>query len=93
MKVVNTIKLKEEADYEILYKKMEREVDQLTSEMERQQKLIKSEKMQLDKKFKESERSFHDLRMTSNIRIEVSFIAYVSCFFVSFLNYGQLLCL
>ncbi|XP_025793319.1 kinesin-like protein KIN-UA isoform X5 [Panicum hallii] len=70
MKVVNTIKLKEEADYEILYKKMEREVDQLTSEMERQQKLIKSEKMQLDKKFKESERSFHDLRMTSNIRIE-----------------------
>ncbi|PUZ42798.1 hypothetical protein GQ55_9G610500 [Panicum hallii var. hallii] len=70
MKVVNTIKLKEEADYEILYKKMEREVDQLTSEMERQQKLIKSEKMQLDKKFKESERSFHDLRMTSNMRIE-----------------------
>ncbi|XP_039779932.1 kinesin-like protein KIN-UA isoform X2 [Panicum virgatum] len=70
MKVVNTIKLKEEVDYKILYKKMEREVDQLTSEMERQQKLIKSEKMQLDKKLKESEGSFHDLRMTSNIRIE-----------------------
>ncbi|OEL38965.1 Armadillo repeat-containing kinesin-like protein 1 [Dichanthelium oligosanthes] len=70
MKVVNTIKLKEEIDYEILYKKMEREVDQLTSEMERQQKLIKSEKMQLDKKLNESERSFHDLRMTSNMQIE-----------------------
>uniref|UniRef100_K4A5N0 Kinesin-like protein n=1 Tax=Setaria italica TaxID=4555 RepID=K4A5N0_SETIT len=70
MKVMNTIKLKEEVDYEVLYKKMEREVDQLTSEMERQQKLIKSEKMQLDKKLKESERSFHDLRMTSNMQIE-----------------------
>jgi len=70
MKVVNTIKLKEEVDYETLYKKVEREVDQLTSEMERQQKLMKNEKMQLDKKLKESEGSFHDLRMTSNIRIE-----------------------
>ncbi|CAL4920819.1 unnamed protein product [Urochloa decumbens] len=70
MKVVNTIKLKEEVDYEILYKKMEREVDQLTSEMERQQKVIKSEKMQLDKKLKESEKAFHDLRLTSNMQIE-----------------------
>jgi hypothetical protein len=73
MKVVNTIKLKEEVDYEILYKKMEREVDQLTSEMERQQKVIRSEKMQMDKRLKESERSFHDLRMTFNMQIEVSF--------------------
>ncbi|XP_062209924.1 kinesin-like protein KIN-UA isoform X2 [Phragmites australis] len=70
MKVVNTIKLKEEVDYEILYKKMEREVDQLTSEMERQQKLRRSEKMQLDKKLEESEMSFHDLRVTSNMQIE-----------------------
>jgi len=84
MKVVNTIKLKEEVDYETLYKKVEREVDQLTSEMERQQKLMKNEKMQLDKKLKESEGSFHDLRMTSNIRIEVSFIAYVLCFLFPF---------
>lgn len=78
MKVVNTMKLKEEVDYEILYKKMEREVDQLTSEMERQQKVIRSEKMQMDKRLKESERSFHDLRMTSNMQIEVSFM--VHCF-------------
>lgn len=76
MKVVNTIKLKEEVDYEILYKKMECEVDQLTSEMERHQKVIRSEKMQMDKRLKESERSLHDLRKTSNMQIEVSFIAY-----------------
>lgn len=81
MKVVNTIKLKEEVDYENLYKKMEREVDQLTSEMERQQKLLKSEKMLMDKKLKETERSFHDLRVTSSMQIEVSFTAYVLCFF------------
>ncbi|XP_066358385.1 kinesin-like protein KIN-UA isoform X6 [Miscanthus floridulus] len=48
MKVVNTMKLKEEVDYEILYKKMEREVDQLTSEMERQQKNLEKEKRQLE---------------------------------------------
>ncbi|CAD6209553.1 unnamed protein product [Miscanthus lutarioriparius] len=66
------MKVKEEVDYEILYKKMEREVDQLTSEMERQQKVIRSEKMQMDKRLKESERSFHDLRMTSNMQIEVT---------------------
>ncbi|KAL6902371.1 hypothetical protein ACP4OV_005247 [Aristida adscensionis] len=70
MKIVNTIKLKEEVDYEILYKKMEREVDQLTSEMERQQKLRESEKMQLVKKLEESTESCHNLRMKSNIQIE-----------------------
>ncbi|KAL6645194.1 hypothetical protein ACP70R_016802 [Stipagrostis hirtigluma subsp. patula] len=70
MKIVNTIKLKEEVDYEILYKKMEREVDRLTSEMEREQKLRQREKMQLDKKLEESTLSLHDLRMTSNIHIE-----------------------
>ncbi|KAK3148346.1 hypothetical protein QOZ80_3BG0293880 [Eleusine coracana subsp. coracana] len=70
MKVVNTIKLKEEVDFEILYKKMEREVDHLTSEMERQQKLRQSEKILWDKKLEESEMSFHDLKKTSNMQIE-----------------------
>ncbi|KAJ1298749.1 hypothetical protein BS78_01G477300 [Paspalum vaginatum] len=70
MKVVNTMKLKEEVDYEILYKKMEREVDRLTSEMERQQKLMQNEKMQLNKKLKESERTFHDFKTASDMQIE-----------------------
>ncbi|WVZ55517.1 hypothetical protein U9M48_006165 [Paspalum notatum var. saurae] len=70
MKVVNTMKLKEEIDYEILYKKMEREVDQLTSELEREQKLMQNEKMQLYKKLKESERTFQDFKTTSDMKIE-----------------------
>lgn len=76
MKVVNTIKLKEAVDYEILYKKMECEVDHLTSEMERQQKLSQSEKMMWNKKLEESERSIYDIKKTSNMQIEVSFLAY-----------------
>uniref|UniRef100_A0A0D9Z273 Kinesin-like protein n=1 Tax=Oryza glumipatula TaxID=40148 RepID=A0A0D9Z273_9ORYZ len=70
MKIVNTIRIKEEVDYESLYKKVEHEVDHLTSEMERQQKLKNSEKMQLEKKLKESEASLNDLKVTSNIQIE-----------------------
>ncbi|KAF0914639.1 hypothetical protein E2562_030700 [Oryza meyeriana var. granulata] len=70
MKIVNTIRIKEEVDYESLYKKVEREVDHLTSEMERQQKLKNSEKMQLERKLKESEASLNDLKVTSNVQIE-----------------------
>lgn len=71
MKIVNTIRIKEEVDYESLYKKVEHEVDHLTSEMERHQKLKNSEKMQLEKKLKESEASLNDLKVTSNMQIEV----------------------
>jgi kinesin family protein 5 len=71
MKVVNTIRLKEEVDYESLYKKVESEVDHLTSEIERQQKLKHNEKIQLEERLKESETFLNDLRMTSAMQIEV----------------------
>ncbi|XP_051182928.1 kinesin-like protein KIN-UA isoform X2 [Lolium perenne] len=70
MKVVNTIRLKEEVDYESLYKKVESEVDHLTSEIERQQKLKHNEKTQLEERLKESETFLNDLRMTSAMQIE-----------------------
>ncbi|VAH87660.1 unnamed protein product [Triticum turgidum subsp. durum] len=70
MKIVNTIRLKEEVDYETLYKKVEDEVDHLTSDMERQQKLRQREKMQLEKRLKVSEAFLHDLKMTSTMQIE-----------------------
>uniref|UniRef100_A0A453ISM4 Kinesin-like protein n=1 Tax=Aegilops tauschii subsp. strangulata TaxID=200361 RepID=A0A453ISM4_AEGTS len=70
MKVVNTIRLKEEVDYETLYKNVENEVDHLTSEMERQQKLRHREKMQLEKRLKESETFLNDLKMISSVQIE-----------------------
>ncbi|KAM3315293.1 hypothetical protein ACQJBY_033806 [Aegilops geniculata] len=70
MKVVNTIRLKEEVDYETLYKNVENEVDHLTSEMERQQKLRHREKMQSEKRLKESETFLNDLKTTSRVQIE-----------------------
>lgn len=53
MKVVNMVKLREEFDYESLCRKLENQVDYLTSEMERQQKLKDIEKEQMEKKLKE----------------------------------------
>ncbi|PNT78176.1 hypothetical protein BRADI_1g74827v3 [Brachypodium distachyon] len=70
MRVVNTMRLKEEIDYEILYKKVECEVDHLTSEMERQQKLKHIEITQVEKRLKESEMLFNDFRVTSSMQIE-----------------------
>ncbi|XP_042393847.1 kinesin-like protein KIN-UA isoform X1 [Zingiber officinale] len=55
MKVVNTVKLKEEVDYESLCKKLEYHVDYLTSETDRQQKLREIEREQMEKKLKEQE--------------------------------------
>ncbi|WOL00045.1 armadillo repeat-containing kinesin-like protein 1 isoform X2 [Canna indica] len=55
MKVVNTIKLKEEVDYESLCRKLEYHVDYLTSETDRQQKFREIEKEQMEKKLKEQE--------------------------------------
>jgi kinesin family protein 5 len=74
MKVMNTVRLKEEVDYETLYKKVENEVDHLTSEIERQQKLKHDEKLQLEERLKESETFLNDLRMTTGMQIEVYFV-------------------
>ncbi|PKA62744.1 Armadillo repeat-containing kinesin-like protein 1 [Apostasia shenzhenica] len=55
MKVVNTVKLKEEYDYEKLCRKLEKQIDHLTSEMERQQKLRKSDKENMERRLKQCE--------------------------------------
>ncbi|KAL7148561.1 hypothetical protein ABFS83_06G187100 [Erythranthe nasuta] len=49
MKVVNTVKLKEEFDYESLCKKLESQVDRLSAEIDRQQKLRENERGELNK--------------------------------------------
>ncbi|KFK34726.1 hypothetical protein AALP_AA5G184400 [Arabis alpina] len=58
MKIVNMVKLKEEFDYESLCRKLETQVDHLTAEVERQNKLRNSEKHELEKRLKECEISF-----------------------------------
>ncbi|KAL1212571.1 Kinesin-like protein KIN-UC [Cardamine amara subsp. amara] len=55
MKIVNMVKLKEEFDYESLCRKLETQVDQLTAEVERQNKLRNSEKHELEKRLRECE--------------------------------------
>ncbi|KAG8380541.1 hypothetical protein BUALT_Bualt06G0026300 [Buddleja alternifolia] len=53
MKVVNTVKLKEEFDYESLCRKLETQVDHLTEEIDRQQKLRENDKKEMEKKLDE----------------------------------------
>ncbi|XP_020598822.1 kinesin-like protein KIN-UA [Phalaenopsis equestris] len=55
MKVINTLKLKEEFDYESLCRKLENQVDFLTSQMEREQKLRDYEKDIIENRLKECE--------------------------------------
>ncbi|KAL0303386.1 UNVERIFIED_CONTAM: Kinesin-like protein KIN-UC [Sesamum radiatum] len=49
MKVVNMVKVKEEFDYESLCRKLETQVDHLTVEIDRQQKLRENEKNEMKK--------------------------------------------
>ncbi|KGN47845.1 kinesin-like protein KIN-UC [Cucumis sativus] len=58
MKIVNMIKLKEEFDYESLCRKLENQVDNLTAEVDRQQKLRESEKYKLEKELRNCQASF-----------------------------------
>lgn len=67
MKVVNTVKLKEEFDYEILCRKLEKEVDNLTAEMDRQLKMKDNDIIKLEQKLEEYQSLF--------VETESSFIA------------------
>lgn len=58
MKIVNMLKLKEEFDYESLCRTLENQVDYLTAEIERQQKLRENDKDELEKKLRECQNSF-----------------------------------
>ncbi|VVB05707.1 unnamed protein product [Arabis nemorensis] len=60
MKIVNMVKLKEEFDYESLCRKLETQVDHLTAEVERQNKLRNSEKHELEKRLRECEKTFSE---------------------------------
>ncbi|WOG88003.1 hypothetical protein DCAR_0207236 [Daucus carota subsp. sativus] len=80
MKVVNTVKLKEEFDYEILCRKLEKEVDHLTAEMDRQLKIRDNDIIKLERKLEECRSSFAEtessfvarskLLESENIRLE-----------------------
>ncbi|XP_031257346.1 kinesin-like protein KIN-UC [Pistacia vera] len=58
MKIVNMVKLKEEYDYESLCRKLETQVDQLTAEIERQQKVQENDKNELEKQLRGCRNSY-----------------------------------
>lgn len=58
MKIINTVKLKEEFDYESLCRKLESQVEQLTAEIDKQQKLRENHKNEMEKKLTEQQNSF-----------------------------------
>lgn len=71
MKIVNILKLKEEFDYESLCRKLETQVDHLTAEIDRQQKLRDIEKYNLEKKLIEYQNSFAEAEKDLVTRCEV----------------------
>lgn len=72
MKIVNMIKLKEEFDYESLCRKLENQVDNLTAEVDRQQKLSENVKYKLEKELRDCQASFAEAKNVLITRSEVA---------------------
>lgn len=70
MKIVNMMKIREEVDYESLCRKLERQIDDLTSDMDRQQKHRDIEKEQMEKKAKAYEASLADAEKKFIVKYE-----------------------
>ncbi|XP_047966592.1 kinesin-like protein KIN-UC [Salvia hispanica] len=71
MKVVNTVKLKEEFDYESLCRKLETQVDYLSADIDRQQRLRENETNELKKLLKEFENSSAEAEKKFSVRAEL----------------------
>lgn len=71
MKVINVMKVKEEFDYESLSRKLESQVDNLTKEVDRQQKLRDNYVNEMEKKLKECQRSFAEAEKSLVARSEI----------------------
>ncbi|KAJ8551678.1 hypothetical protein K7X08_021693 [Anisodus acutangulus] len=70
MKIVNTVKLREEFDYENLCRKLETQVEHLTVEVDRQQKFRANDQMALDKKLRECQKSYTEAERSLVARSE-----------------------
>ncbi|RXI07511.1 hypothetical protein DVH24_005284 [Malus domestica] len=71
MRIVNMVKLKEEFDYESQCRKLENQVDHLTAQFERQQKLLDSNKLELERQLKECQDSFAEAKNNLSTRSEL----------------------
>lgn len=71
MRIVNMVKLKEEFDYESQCRKLENQVDHLTAQFERQQKLLDSNKLELERQLKECQDSFAEAKTNLSTKSQV----------------------
>ena len=71
MKIVNKVKLREEVDYESLCRRLENQVDQLTAEVERLEKLRATEKYHFENKLKACQESLVEMKSSLSTRSEV----------------------
>ena len=76
MKVMNTVKVKEEFDYESQCRKLENQIDNLTAELERQLKLRDCKKYELERRLTECQHSYAEANENLITRSEV---VYLSC--------------
>ncbi|XP_055829931.1 kinesin-like protein KIN-UC isoform X1 [Solanum dulcamara] len=70
MKIVNMVKLREEFDYENLCRKLETQVEHLTVEVDRQQKFRENDRMAMEKKLRECQKSFTETERSIVARSE-----------------------
>lgn len=73
MKIVNIVKLREEFDYENLCRKLETQVEQLTVEVDKQQKFRANDRTAMEKKLRECQKSFTEAERSIVARSEVTF--------------------
>ena len=85
IKIVNTVKLKEDFDYESLCRKLENQVDLLTAEVERRQKLRENDRNELEKELRECQDSFGEVKKNLITRSEV--VVFSMSFLIQLVNY------
>lgn len=88
MKIVNTVKLREEFDYENLCRKLETQVEHLTVEVDRQQKFRANDRMAMEKKLRECQKSFTETERSIVARSEVTFWPLFQSFEIGFLSFS-----
>lgn len=68
---MNTVKVKEEFDYESLCRKLETQIDHITEEIDRQQKLRDTDRTETEKKLEEFRISYTEAEKQLVARSEV----------------------
>lgn len=89
MRIVNTVKVKEEFDYESLCRKLENQVDNLIADIERQQKLRDDEKYELKKQLRECQDNFAEENKILATRSEV---VCLSCSYIVAIFLAEIFC-